>query len=204
MKLLSKIFSLMGLTVSVIVLIVAAAFIVPKFVGIMPYIVESGSMEPQIHTGAVAFIDTHDKNVAVGDVVTYQIGETGSKKYVTHRIVKEGPDGYVTKGDANEVEDANSVKQEQIVGTYRYSIPYAGRLFAQKSKVTFVAIFWVILLNAMSMVVSALAGKAEEEEQEEKQEGQEPAPESDATHRDDPAALTKHPEEGEKSGTPNP
>lgn len=102
MKLLSKIFSLLGLTVSVIVLIVAAAFIVPKFVGIMPYIVESGSMEPQIHTGAVAFIDTHDKNVAVGDVVTYQIGETGSKKYVTHRIVKEGPDGYVTKGDASQ------------------------------------------------------------------------------------------------------
>ena len=182
MKSLSKIFYSLGLIVSVVVILVTAAFIVPKFVGIMPYIVESGSMEPQIHTGAVAFIDTHDKDVAAGDVVTYQIGETGSKKYVTHR----------------------TVKQEQIVGTYRYSIPYAGRLFAQKSKVTFVAIFWVILLNAMSMVVSALAGKAEEEEQEEKQEGQEPAPESDATHRDDPAALTKHPEEGEKSGTPNP
>lgn len=69
MKLLSKIFSLLGLTVSVIVLIVAAAFIAPKFVGIMPYIVKSGSMEPQIHTGAVAFIDTHEKNVAVGDVI---------------------------------------------------------------------------------------------------------------------------------------
>lgn len=204
MKLLSKIFSLLGLTVSVIVLIVAAAFIVPKFVGIMPYIVESGSMEPQIHTGAVAFIDTHDKNVAVGDVVTYQIGETGLKKYVTHRIVKEGPDGYVTKGDANEVEDANSVKQEQIVGTYRYSIPYAGRLFAQKSKVTFVAIFWVILLNAMSMVVSALAGKAEKEEQEEKQERRELVPESDTTHREETAALAKHPKEGKKPETPTP
>ena len=187
MKLLSKIFSLLGLTVSVIVLIVAAAFIAPKFVGIMPYIVKSGSMEPQIHTGAVAFIDTHEKNVAVGDVITYKIGDAGSEKYVTHRIVGEKPDGYVTKGDANEVEDANCVKQEQIVGTYRYSIPHAGRLFAQKSKVTFVAIFWVILLNAMSMIVSAMAGKAEEEERGEKESP------SNAIHQDEPSAPAECP-----------
>lgn len=197
MKLLSKIFSLLGLTVSVIVLIVAAAFIAPKFVGIMPYIVKSGSMEPQIHTGAVAFIDTRDKNVAVGDVITYKIGEAGSEKYVTHRIVGEKPDGYVTKGDANEVEDANCVKQEQIVGTYRYSIPHAGRLFAQESKVTLVAIFWVILLNAMSMIVSAMAGKAEEEERGEKESS------SNAIHQDEPSAPAEYPGKENNSGTPN-
>lgn len=197
MKLLSKIFSLLGLTVSVIVLIVAAAFIAPKFVGIMPYIVKSGSMEPQIHTGAVAFIDTRDKNVAVGDVITYKIGKAGSEKYVTHRIVGEKPDGYVTKGDANEVEDANCVKQEQIVGTYRYSIPHAGRLFAQKSKVTLVAIFWVILLNAMSMIVSAMAGKAEEEERGEKESP------SNAIHQDEPSAPAEYPGKENNSGTPN-
>lgn len=197
MKLLSKIFSLLGLTVSVIVLIVAAAFIAPKFVGIMPYIVKSGSMEPQIHTGAVAFIDTHEKNVAVGDVITYKIGDAGSEKYVTHRIVGEKPDGYVTKGDANEVEDANCVKQEQIVGTYRYSIPHAGRLFAQKSKVTFVAIFWVILLNAMSMIVSAMAGKAEEEERGEKESP------SNAIHQAEPSAPAEYPGKENNSGTPN-
>lgn len=197
MKLLSKIFSLLGLTVSVIVLIVAAAFIAPKFVGIMPYIVKSGSMEPQIHTGAVAFIDTHEKNVAVGDVITYKIGNAGSEKYVTHRIVGEKPDGYVTKGDANEVEDANCVKHEQIVGTYRYSIPHAGRLFAQKSKVTFVAIFWVILLNAMSMIVSAMAGKAEEEERGEKESP------SNAIHQAEPSAPAEYPGKENNSGTPN-
>ena len=197
MKLLSKIFSLLGLTVSVIVLIVAAAFIAPKFVGIMPYIVKSGSMEPQIHTGAVAFIDTHEKNVAVGDVITYKIGDAGSEKYVTHRIVGEKPDGYVTKGDANEVEDANCVKQEQIVGTYRYSIPHAGRLFAQKSKVTFVAIFWVILLNAMSMIVSAMAGKADEEERGEKESP------SNEIHQAEPSAPAEYPGKENNSGTPN-
>lgn len=197
MKLLSKIFSLLGSTVSVIVLIVAAAFIVPKFVGIMPYIVESGSMEPQIHTGAVAFIDTHDKNVAVGDVITYKIGDAGSEKYVTHRIVGEKPDGYVTKGDANEVEDANCVKQEQIVGTYRYSIPHAGRLFAQKSKVTFVAIFWVILLNAMSMIVNAMTGEAEEEERGEKESP------SNTIHQDEPSTPAEYQGKEKNSGTPN-
>jgi len=53
------------------------------------------------------------------------------------------------------------------------------------------------LLNAMSMIINALAGKAEEEEQEEKQEEQE-------SNHDDPAASTKHSEEGERPGTPTP
>ena len=56
----------------------------------------------------------------------------------------------------------------------------------------------------MSMVVSALAGKAEKEEQDEKQERREPVPESDTTHREEPAALAKHPKEGKKPETPTP
>lgn len=164
MKILARICSVLALFISVAAILVAGVFTIPKFFGIMPYIVESGSMEPMIHTGAVAFIDTHDRNIAIGDVITYQLGTEEAPKYVTHRVVREEPDGFVTQGDANDVEDANHITENQIVGTYRFSIPYAGRLFAQKSKITFVMVFWVVLVNAMSIIVSALARSSEEKE----------------------------------------
>jgi signal peptidase len=49
---------------------------------------------------------------------------------VTHRIIEvtteNGIEGFVTKGDANNVEDGSLVTKEQIVGKYAFRIPYAG------------------------------------------------------------------------------
>lgn len=161
MKIFAKVFSAIALLISIAAILIAGIFTVPKFFGIMPYIVESGSMEPVIHTGAVAFIDTHDRDVAVGDVITYKIGAEDASKFVTHRVIREDPDGLVTQGDANDVEDANHVTEGQIVGTYRFSIPRAGRLFAQKSKITLIMVLWVVLMNLMSFVISWIADTSE-------------------------------------------
>ena len=164
MRIFAKICSAIALFVSIAAILIAGIFTIPKFFGVMPYIVESGSMEPVIHTGAVAFIDTHDRNVSVGDVITYKIGGEDTSKFVTHRVIREEPDGLVTQGDANDVEDANHVSESQVIGTYRFSIPYAGRLFAQKSKITLVMVFWVVLMNLMSLVISWLANASKNEE----------------------------------------
>lgn len=88
-----------------------------------PYIVLSGSMEPKIQTGAVVWVNENDTNVEVGDIVAYQL-DNGTA--VTHRIVEENNGMYVTKGDANETEDLALVSQDQIIGTYAFSIPVIG------------------------------------------------------------------------------
>lgn len=67
-------FSTIVTVVTFLCIVIAAIFILPKAAGFTPYIVESGSMEPTIHTGAIAFINTKDRDVAAGDVVTYRIG----------------------------------------------------------------------------------------------------------------------------------
>lgn len=90
--------------------------------GIRPYIVLSGSMEPVIHTGSLALVDTRDKIPKIGDIVTY----CQQDMIVTHRIVREEGGGYVTKGDANETEDEGRVEQERILGICRCSIPLMG------------------------------------------------------------------------------
>ena len=73
MKSFSKAFGRIVLILTDVIALVASVFVVPKLFGINPYVVLSGSMEPQIHTGAIAFVNTKDTAVKVGDVVTYRL-----------------------------------------------------------------------------------------------------------------------------------
>lgn len=59
---------------------------------------------------------------APGDIVSFASGST----LVTHRIVQENPDGFVTQGDANNTADIQPVASEQIVGKVVLSIPAVG------------------------------------------------------------------------------
>ena len=107
---------------------------VPRVFGYRPYVVLSGSMEPNIHTGAVAYIDTKDTDLAPGDVAAFY---ESNGAVVTHRIVSGNETGgYTTKGDANDAEDMNIVPQENIIGTYKWSIPNLGYLISSLSAKT--------------------------------------------------------------------
>ena len=121
-------------------------------------------MEPAIPTGAVAFINTKDTAIEIGDIITYKMqSSNGGEVLVTHRVVDQEETGsYITKGDANDINDANPVSQEQIIGSYSYSIPKAGYLLAQLNKKVIIAIIvWIILLNGMSIALSSVFDKEE-------------------------------------------
>ena len=89
---------------------------------IRPLIVISGSMEPAIMTGSLCFVNYNDRDVDVGDIIAYKAGNIT----VTHRIIDVTSDGYITKGDNNDTADISPVTQEQIKGTYKFSIPNIG------------------------------------------------------------------------------
>lgn len=156
-----RIANLINKLISILTLIsiVCAAFItIPRIFGIMPCIVLSGSMEPAVHTGAVAFIDTNNTNVTVGDVITYQLTD---RKLITHRVVRQLENGdLITKGDANETEDNASVTSGQVVGIYLFQIPKAGYLFAALDKKhILLLVFWVAFLNGASYCICKAAEK---------------------------------------------
>lgn len=161
------IFGTIVTALTVLVILAASVFYIPRLAGIQPYIVLSGSMEPAIPTGAVAFIDTKDTSVSVGDIVTYRLpsmndGET----LVTHRIIREENGDWITKGDANDVEDLTLVSGEQIVGSFRFSIPVVGYVIAQLTRKTIVvAVVWIFLLNGISLVLSAVVDREHTEEE---------------------------------------
>jgi signal peptidase len=96
-------------------------------IGIRPYIVLSGSMEPVIKTGSIVLINTHAFTPCVSDIITYK----NAGQYITHRVVRINEDGcMITKGDANQTEDSQMVRPEQVTGIVIGAIPLAGYLVA--------------------------------------------------------------------------
>lgn len=88
------------------------------------YIVESGSMTPALPVGSVIFTKSTPK-YQTGDIVTFS---QNGKNFVTHRIVEEKENSFITKGDANEEADTGSVLSTQIVGKSILVVPYIGYL----------------------------------------------------------------------------
>lgn len=109
----------------------AFAYMALFLAGYRPVVVYSGSMEPGLSTGALAFVENvPSEEIRVGDVVTftdpYQAG-----RLVTHRVVEtvERPGGgiaYRTKGDANSARDPWAVALPDNAGRLAFDVPYAG------------------------------------------------------------------------------
>lgn len=108
---------------SCILAIALAVCIMIFFFSIKPVVIVSGSMEPGIPTGSLAFIDQRDQTAAPGDIIAYTIGDTT----VVHRVIEENDDGtYITKGDSNDTADPAPVARKQVQGKEVFCIPKLG------------------------------------------------------------------------------
>lgn len=83
----------------------------------------SGSMNPAIKTGSIVAVKPVS-SYSVGDVITFKKGQ-GEKNILTHRIIGQTEQGFITQGDANNVVDTNPVKEEAILGKVILTVPYA-------------------------------------------------------------------------------
>jgi signal peptidase len=84
--------------------------IVPIFMGMRPFIVISGSMEPTIHTGSVVVTrPIPSVQLKVGDIIAFNPRAEAALPIV-HRIValenRKGQSYAITRGDANNADDA--------------------------------------------------------------------------------------------------
>jgi len=83
--------------------------------------VYGGSMHPSIKVGDLAIVK-HSDLIAEGDIITFNI----EGKIVTHRVVDILPEGFVTKGDANNAPALNPVRLNELIGKVVFVVPYAG------------------------------------------------------------------------------
>lgn len=116
-----------------IVVIFAIATVGVRLVGLQPFAVLSGSMEPTYMTGSVVYVKKVDyRTLEVGDPITFMLDED---TIVTHRIIEVVPDyseegtiRYRTMGDNNDSPDAGLVHYKNIIGMPVYTIPKLGYL----------------------------------------------------------------------------
>lgn len=107
----------------ILVLIIAVIF-APRLLSIEPMVVVSGSMEPSYMKGSLLYVKEDTGGIKTGDAITfYRHGEL-----VTHRVVEINADEktYITKGDANQVNDAEPVAWSDVAGVPVFDIPVLG------------------------------------------------------------------------------
>lgn len=93
---------------------------VPMPFGVGAAVVLSGSMEPELSVGDLLIISERE-SYEIDDVVVYQ----DSGMAITHRIVSLADNEIITRGDANNTDDA-PISREQIKGEVVLSIPFVG------------------------------------------------------------------------------
>lgn len=111
-------------TVVLIAIVILNVF--PWFINMEHYVVLSGSMEPEIHVGAMVYVDKNVtvENIKIGDIIAFKTNTV----LVTHRVEKKDDKNkvFITKGDANENVDFAPVPYNMYVGKTVFSIPYFG------------------------------------------------------------------------------
>lgn len=128
----------------------------PSIFGIKTYVIISESMKPALEIGDIVLVkEQPEEELKVGDLISFRRGEL----VITHRIQEiietNNVKQYVTKGDHNNVQDAEYITEEDIEGKVIIKIPYLGKIvLALKNKVVIISIiiiYYVYLLMNQSM-----------------------------------------------------
>lgn len=93
----------------------------PLLFGYGKAVVVTGSMEPVIKPGDMVIVREQDA-YEINDIVLYK-----ANSYITHRIIEKTDNGFITQGDANNVDDGE-IQREQLVGKIVLIIPKIGHV----------------------------------------------------------------------------
>lgn len=135
-----------------------------KLIGFRSYVVLSGSMEPTFNPGdLVVTVHKNRANLKIGDVATFE----SDGDIVTHRIVEKTKEGYITKGDNNDVKDMDILTDKNLIGKEMFAIPKGGNVVKFLSNTKVVAAE-VMIVGALVLIYSFSGKKYEEEAEHEK------------------------------------
>jgi signal peptidase I len=109
---------------------IGAALTVPAALGMHPFTVLSGSMEPTLAVGDVVVeAPLAPRDARVGDVITFRSPQNQAR-LVTHRVVRVRASGdsvwFQTKGDANTGTERWSIEADGVLGRVEYRVPKVG------------------------------------------------------------------------------
>lgn len=161
-----KAYNIAVLAITAAAVLFVGIFTVPRLFSIRPFVVQSGSMEPAIPTGSVVFVNEKDKDIKIGDVITFGLSTGVDHRdnkekgvYVTHRVNKlfKSENLIQTKGDANMTPDGY-LSMDAVVGKAFLRIPRVGFLLnhLQQSHGYVTLTILVCVLNSSSMLLGGI------------------------------------------------
>ncbi len=117
--------NIIGILFMLIMIIFAAPLTIPKLFGFQIYAVLSGSMEPSYPIDSVIYVQKEEADqIHEGDVIAFYLPEKADV-VMTHRVtqVNAGSEEFITKGDANALEDEEPVTFDRLIGKPVLCIP---------------------------------------------------------------------------------
>lgn len=146
--------NVLGIMLILCVILLMLPPFMPKLLGIEVYNVVSGSMEPAIPVGSMVFIQPADpETIEDGEVIAFY----SNGVVVTHRVVENQrlAKRFVTKGDANELEDMNRLDYEYLLGRVVYHVPVLGDVTAHlTTPLGKIYLFAIILCGLLFNVIA--------------------------------------------------
>lgn len=126
---------------------------VPSVGGVFPLIVLTDSMYPEIQSGDLIFCRTEKpENIREGDVIAFFDPAGSGTSIVTPSVAKvrekDGQIEWITRGIANNTDDARPVPAEKLAGVYCWRIPGLGNavLFMQTTAGLILCVLCPVLL----------------------------------------------------------
>ena len=126
-KALKKAWDISSTILVVLVVIFAALLVGARLIGLNVYTVLSGSMEPEYSVGDLIYVKkVAPESIRVGDPITFVLNE--DLVVATHRVIEvdTANQRFFTKGDANDVADANPVHFNNLIGKPVLAVPLLG------------------------------------------------------------------------------
>jgi len=171
-KTIKKVWNALTTVLVALAVLLAVALAGVRLVGLQPYTVLSGSMEPTYHVGSLIYVKSVDyTELEAGDPITFMLDES---TVATHRIIEVVPDEedstvlrYRTQGDANESPDGSLVHYKNVLGSPVFTIPYLGYVanYIQNPPGTYIAIAAGAILLLLVFLPDLLFGSEDKKEQ---------------------------------------
>ena len=151
---LSMVLDFLSTFIVALIVLIAAILVIGQLAGFHLFSVESGSMTPTYPVNSLVIVREVDpQTIEVGDVITFVANEDGM--LVTHRVISvdSSDKTFRTRGDANNVDDAEPVLWGNTVGKVMFGIPLLGRPFsimtAQENRKFMIGIIIFLLLLSL-------------------------------------------------------
>lgn len=147
----------------------------PNFLGFKTYVIVSGSMVPELEIGDIVIVKTiNPEELEENEIISFRKGQS----VITHRIIEimETDNGreFKTKGDSNNTEDTEVIRNTEIEGKVIQKIPLIGKfalmLKSKKVIIILVIAYYIYLVQNQSIQKKKYIRNMKREDYEAKKE----------------------------------